>query len=215
MLAFIAFALPETTHPKVKPSDRAEAEVDATSQDGRPSLTRTTTTQSVAVNTKKYLKWLRILLIDPLRIIAYLRFPAVAVTIFYASITFGVLYLLNISLQYNFSRPPYNFSTLVTGFVYFPGSFGYLVASLFSGAWMDRIMRREAIKAKRYDENGQLVYIPEDRMRENAYVGAIMYPLALLWYGWAAEKGVMWVCVVSFPLPYLYPTPPVVFSTSD
>lgn len=34
-------------------------------------------------------------------------------------------------------------------------------------------------------------------MRENAWLGAIMYPVALMWYGWSAQEGVFWLCPVS------------------
>ena len=62
---------------------------------------------------------------------------------------------------------------------------------------MDYIMKREAIKARRRSEDGKLLYLPEDRMRENAWVGALIYPGALIWYGWTVEKGVFWVAPVS------------------
>ncbi|KAL8634986.1 MAG: hypothetical protein Q9228_007477 [Teloschistes exilis] len=122
----------------------------------------------------------------------YLRFPAVAITVYYASITFGALYLLNISLEDTFSRPPYNFSTIQVGLTYIPNSVGYILASLFGGKWVDNIMAREARRANRYDEKGKLIYRPEDRMRENAWIAAFLYPGALLWYGWTVEKGVIW-----------------------
>jgi MFS family permease len=54
-------------------------------------------------------------------------------------------------------------------------------------------MAREARRANRYDEHGELMYRPEDRMRENAWIAAFLYPAALIWYGWTAEKGVFWV----------------------
>lgn len=54
-------------------------------------------------------------------------------------------------------------------------------------------MHREARKAGRYDEKGKLVLRPEDRMRENAWIAAILWPGALIWYGWTAEKGVVWI----------------------
>lgn len=60
---------------------------------------------------------------------------------------------------------------------------------------MDYIMKREAIKANRIRE-GKLVYQPEDRMRENAWLAAVLYPCALLWYGWTVEKGVFWLVPV-------------------
>jgi hypothetical protein len=34
---------------------------------------------------------------------------------------------------------------------------------------------------------------PEDRMQENAWIAAILWPGALIWYGWTAEKGVIWI----------------------
>ena len=105
----------------------------------------------------------------------------------------GSLYLLNISLQTVFSKPPYNFSTTLVGLTYIPNSIGYVLSSLFGGKWTDKIMAREAKRAGRYDEKGKLMYIPEDRMRENAWIAAFLYPAALIWYGWTAEKGVFWL----------------------
>lgn len=58
-------------------------------------------------------------------------------------------------------------------------------------------MAREAKKAGRYDERGEPVYRPEDRMRENMWLAAFMYPAALIWYGWTADKGVHWIVPVS------------------
>ena len=159
----------------------------------RPALTRTTSRASAAAQeTKKWIKKLKRIFIDPLSIILYLRYPPVLLTVYYASITFGSLYLLNISLEYTFSRPPYNFSIIILGLTYIPNSLGYLIASVLGGRWTDAIMAREAKSAGRYDENGKLMYRPEDRMRENAWIAAALYPGALIWYGWTAEKGVPW-----------------------
>jgi hypothetical protein len=55
-------------------------------------------------------------------------------------------------------------------------------------------MAREAQKAGRYDEHGKLVYLPEDRLRENAWLASTVYPAALVWYGWTVDKGVFWFC---------------------
>ena len=30
-------------------------------------------------------------------------------------------------------------------------------------------------------------------MRENAWMAAVIFPGALLWYGWTAEKGIIWI----------------------
>ena len=158
-----------------------------------PSLTRTTTRHSVPRRTSKYLRFLRRSFIDPLKIILYLRFPAVLITVYYASITFGSLYLLNISLETTFSAPPYSFSTTIIGLTYIPNSIGYLLASLLGGRWTDCIMAREARRADRFDEKGHLIYCPEDRMRENAWIAAVLYPAALIWYGWTAQRGTFWL----------------------
>ncbi|KAK4985537.1 hypothetical protein LTR66_008133 [Elasticomyces elasticus] len=201
----LLFFLPETLKQRIDVV--AEAEKDAVQEtvgaDGasltlsrtksRPSLHRTPTRQSVQITTRKYAAILRRCFLDPLRIILYLRFPAVAITVYYASITFGTLYALNISVQQTFSRPPYNFGTTVVGLLYIPNSLGYVLASIFGGRWVDAIMLREARKAGRYGQDGKLQFRPEDRMKENAWMAGVMFPAALVWYGWTAEKGVHWI----------------------
>ncbi|KAJ5391360.1 hypothetical protein N7509_006850 [Penicillium cosmopolitanum] len=181
---FIFVALPETL--AVQKPTLPEIE-----EDGEPisqSLSRVSTRQ-VARTTTKWLKKLKVIFIDPLKIVLYLQYIPVLLTVYYASIAFGSLYVLN----RHFQSPPYNFSTIIVGLLYIPNSVGYVVASLFGGKWMDSIMQREARKANRYDEKGRLIYRPEDRMRENAWLGAFLYPIALIWYGWTAEKGVFWL----------------------
>lgn len=196
ILILIVSVLPETIKNAKEPS--AEASIEFPNVESSPQELRSMFPLHLAEQKDKaYLSWFRMVIIDPFRIIGLMRFPAIAFTVYYASVTFASLALMNISLQSTFSKPPYNFSTFITGFTYFPGSVGFLVASLFGGVWMDRIMRREAIKAQRHDGEGRLVYHPEDRMQENAWIGAIMYSLALIWYGWTAERGVFWVGTVS------------------
>ena len=188
LLITLFFALPET----LKSPKPAVIEPIGEAQAVPSELKRTTSRQIVHQRTKTTIKWLRRAFLDPLKIILYLRFPAVAITVYYAAITFSSLYLLNISLETTFSKPPYNFSTIEVGLTYIPNSIGYILASLFGGRWTDIIMAREARRAKRYDEKGKLVYRPEDRMRENAWIAAFLYPAALVWYGWTAERGVIW-----------------------
>ena len=149
--------------------------------------------QSVTEKTSLWASRVKRYLLDPLKILLYLRYPAVLITVYYASITFGSLYLLNISLETTFAAPPYTFSTIIIGLTYIPNSIGYILASIFGGRWTDFIMAREARRAGRFDEHGNLQYIPEDRMRENAWVAAFMYPAALIWYGWSIEKGAHWI----------------------
>ncbi|EED17695.1 MFS multidrug resistance transporter, putative [Talaromyces stipitatus ATCC 10500] len=184
----ILLGLPETLAVRKSPNLQSNTPTDA-------SLERSTSRVSskVAQNSAKVLKTLKMTLVDPLSIILYLRFFPIALTIYYAAITFGSLYVLNISIQETFGAAPYNFSTVILGLLYIPNSLGYLFASLFGGRWMDKIMHREAVKAGRFDEKGRPIYQPEDRMKENAWLGACLYPAGLLVYGWTAEYHVHWI----------------------
>lgn len=189
----LATCLPETlavTKPLFGPSltSAQTAEKDGTGVE----LTRVSTRQSVQQRAKSLSSVLHRCFIEPLYILGYLRFPAVALTVYYASITFGSLYILNIGIQQTFSQAPYSFSVSILGLLYIPGSLGYIVASVFGGKWSDTIMHREARRANRYDASGKLILIPEDRMRENAYIAAALYPGALIWYGWATEYHLHW-----------------------
>ena len=184
--------------------EKAAAEdvaVATTAGSASPTLSRTSTRERFRKKTKKYTRMARMVFLDPLKIVLWLRFPAVVLTVYYAAVTFGSLYVLNVSIQDTFGKAPYNFSTLILGLLYIPNSLGYVLASIFGGRWMDFIMKREAVKAQRIGEDGKLIYRPEDRMRENAWLGAMLYPAAMVWYGWTAEKGVYWIVPVSHPFP--------------
>lgn len=160
------------------------------------NLGRSATQTSVVHKTTRIAVALRQALLDPLQCITYMRFPPVALVFAFASVTFAALFVVNISLQSTFSRPPYGFSTIVVGLLYIPSSLGYFLAALFGGRWVDHIMYREAAKAGRYDAKGKLVFLPEDRLRENAWIAATMYPLAMIWYGWCADEGIFWFAAV-------------------
>lgn len=136
--------------------------------------------------------------VAPLQIVLYFRYPVVVFLTFYASWTFGCLYFINISITEVFSASPYNYSTIIVGLLYIPSSTGYIFASLFGGRWIDWIMHRSARQANRYDENGALIFKPQDRMKENAWIAGILYPGALVWYGWTAKYGLLWIIPVSY-----------------
>ncbi|CAK7208544.1 hypothetical protein SBRCBS47491_000128 [Sporothrix bragantina] len=157
------------------------------------ALTRMTTTQSVRQQSQRVGAFLKVAFVHPLSVLLYLRFPPILLTVVYGSVTFGSLFVLNVSIQSAFSQPPYDFSELIVGLLYIPSSLGYILASLVGGRWIDNIMAREARKAGRYDEHGRLVFLPEDRMRENAWLSASLFPAALIWFGWTAMHGVHWI----------------------
>lgn len=179
----IFFGLPETL-PRAAPNTSSDAVLTTAAP-----VSRMSTTASAKAHSKRIGAFLKRALIDPLKILLFLRYPSIAVSIAYAAITFGTLYVLNISMTTAYSSPPYNYPQLTVGLLYFPSSFGYVSASVLGGRWIDYIMAREARRAGRRDEKGKLVYLPEDRMRENAWVAAIMFPGALIWFGWSAEYG--------------------------
>lgn len=197
LLISIFFLLPETLK-TTKPGTVETQKETASHPIAQPELTRVSSRRSMQKKTQRWAKTAKRIFIDPLKILLYLRFPAVLLTIFYASVTFGSLYLLNISMETTFSNPPYSFSIIVVGLTYIPSSLGYILASFTGGKWTDHIMAREAKKADRKDEHGNLVYRPEDRMRENAWIAAFVYPGALIWYGWTSEKHLFWAIPVRF-----------------
>lgn len=109
----IFFALPETL--KATKDFAAEATTEDTSTPRRPQLSRTSTREAVQQRSKQYARVLRMMFLDPLRVLGHLRFPLVSLCVYYSAITFGSLYVLNISIQYTFEKPPYDFTTLIVG----------------------------------------------------------------------------------------------------
>ncbi|OJJ45134.1 hypothetical protein ASPZODRAFT_70724 [Penicilliopsis zonata CBS 506.65] len=140
------------------------------------------------------------ILVAPLSLLPMLRSMPIFITVYYASITFASYYLLNISVQATFSSAPYSFSTMLVGLMYVPSSLGYILSATLGGRWTDRIMHAAAEKAGRYDENNNLIMIPADRIGLNAWIAGLLYPAALLTYGWTAGEHVFWFgpCVATF-----------------
>jgi multidrug resistance protein len=176
-------------------------------------LQRTTTVQSAKIRTKKFGAAVKHFLIEPLFVVKFLRFPPVIITVFVASIAFGALFVSNISIQQKFSQPPYEYGQLVIGLLYIAPGAGYFITSFFGGRWIDYIMIRAAKRANRYDERGKLIYLPEDRMRENMWVAHLIYPLSLLAYGWSLRYGVH-VAVPMVSLFFFGVASMLVFSTA-
>ncbi|KAI9805778.1 MAG: hypothetical protein M1833_005271 [Piccolia ochrophora] len=196
ILVSIIFCLPETL--KAQDITRDGAAKDKMASEGSKGassvpISKVSSIKSVQHHGRRWATFAKKYFIDPLKILQYFRFPAVCITVYYASITFGTLYALSVSIQDTFSKPPYSFPTLILGLLYIPNSLGYFIASYLGGRWIDHIMHREARSAGRYDEDDNLILRPEDRMKENAYISAIVYPAALLCYGWTVQEGVFWV----------------------
>jgi MFS family permease len=120
--------------------------------------------------------------IEPLKLLRLLQYPPVILSIAYASVAFGALYIMNISVTYTFSIAPYNYNSTIVGLLYLGNSVGYLFGSVLGGRWSDYVFVRAAAK-----HGGVLE--AEDRFGINAWVGVVMYPLGQLMYGWTVEKG--------------------------
>ncbi|MCJ1436260.1 hypothetical protein MMC27_005638 [Xylographa pallens] len=180
MLLMIIFCLPETL------AKRQPLNLEPTAQSGKKG------TKKGVIILKRF--------VEPLQVLKYLRYPPILVSVYSGSMAFGALFVVNISIQANFINPPYNFTTIEVGLLYLAPTLGYAVSSVLGGRWIDYIMAREARKAGRYDDDGKLVYLPEDRMKENIWLAASLYPAALIWYGWSVDKYLPWIvsCIASF-----------------
>ena len=185
ILLFLFFCLPETKKHDAKSRRTESCPIHA-------DMSR----RSWHINTKSSSTAMKQALLDPLKALTYFRFPAIAIVIYLASITFTITIMIAISLQQTFSNSPYQFSLVLVGVAFLPMSIGMILGSLAGGYWSDRVMAREAKVAGRYDEKGAIINKPEDRMRENAWLSMVLLPGALLWYGWTAQKGFLWVVPV-------------------
>ncbi|WPB08194.1 uncharacterized protein RHO25_012858 [Cercospora beticola] len=137
---------------------------------------------------------------DPVKTLGLLRHPPILVTVYSGGLGFAAIYVINIAIQANYGEAPYNFSVLIVGLLYLAPMLGYAVASQTGGRWIDYLMKRGAQRAGRYDAEGKPIYLPEDRMQENIWIAASLYPAAMIWYGWVTQYGVHWIvsCIANF-----------------
>lgn len=145
-LLLVILGLPEThKQSSIAAAAEVEAARDADADDpekagpAAASLSRVSTRRSVALKWRKYATMAYKIFVEPLSIVKYLRFPAVALTVYYASIAFGSLYFLNISVEKTFSAAPYNFNAIIVGCLYLFNSVGYMIGSIFGGRWVDHV----------------------------------------------------------------------------
>ncbi|KAH3674248.1 hypothetical protein WICMUC_003406 [Wickerhamomyces mucosus] len=125
-------------------------------------------------------------LVKPLKSVYFLSYPPVCLSISFSAISFGILYLVNMTLEYEYSRDPYNWKSLYVGFAYIPNSVSYIIASIFGGRWTDYLLKQ--YKAK---HNG--FYAPEARLSYNILSAVITFPIALMILGWCFQYHTFWV----------------------
>ena len=186
MVIFTAVALvfPLLLVPETSPLPRASSKDSGAQQRGRGFAQRS---KRIA----------RMVLIEPLKAFHICRFPAALLVLFWVGEVTLALHVLNVGMQDSFGKDPYNFNALELGLVYIPSSLGYIVGAVLGGRWMDTVMQRTAKQAGRYDGTGNLIFYPEDRLRENAWLGALVAPAGFIWYGWTVEHTAFWLAPVS------------------
>ena len=133
----------------------------------------------------------------PLRIVAHLRYPAIAVTILITSVCFAAVVMSATTLQEAFHNPPYEYSYIIVGLLYLPMALGLIIGGLLSGKWSDYIMHRESQAAAKHNPGGSPFYTPESRIKENAWLSITLLPGALLMYGWTLQYAIFWFVPVS------------------
>ena len=200
ILVLILFLLPETLREEEIPSfqkvptktneqEKVEAPLDRVltgTEENVPDLTpNTATTALQEFNMASRSRKAFLLLVRPLKSVKFLAYPPVLLAISYNGFCYFCLYCLNVSIESLYTEAPYNFSSVIVGLMYMPNTLGYIVSSVLSGRYSDMIVRR--VKAA---NNG--VFIPEARFAANVFMGAVMYPLALILFGWTAQYHVFW-----------------------
>ncbi|KKA26580.1 hypothetical protein TD95_003968 [Thielaviopsis punctulata] len=169
VLLLIFFVLPETSRKKLAPATSHES----TSRD------------RVKAATKRYL-------VDPVKVLFLIQHRVIFCVVFFAALTFGAVYVLNISLTMVFEAAPYKFNQVEVGLMYMPMSTGYMFTSFLAGGWSDHIMKTAQRRAKRVDANGVPIYYPEDRFGINLWIAAVLYPLSMMAYGWVLDYHRPW-----------------------
>lgn len=155
ILTLISLALPDTTPKILTPNGILRG---ASPRQQRPSP------RTLAVVLRRFSS----AMLRPLRIVYFLKSPAITLTIYLASITFLVVKALQISFQQSFASPPFNFDAVIVGLTFIPFASGLIVGDLVGGKWSDHVMHRTAAASNQYNDTGEIILAPEDRMKENA-----------------------------------------------
>lgn len=126
------------------------------------------------------------LFIRPTHSLVLLTHPPVALVIAYLAISFAVIYFFNMTISYEYSRPPYNMTPVIVGLLYIPNSVTYILALIIGGRWNDYLLRK-------YAKNHNGVLSPELRISWNVVVACAMFPPACLIFGWCLDFDEHWV----------------------
>ena len=123
--------------------------------------------------------------IRPMKSVYFLKSPPVLMAIIFSAISFSVLYFVNMTIEYDYSRSPYNFKPLFVGLLYIPNSVTYIIAAIYGGKWVDSLLKRYKVKYG--------ILAPEARISWNLVTAVAIFPVSLLIFGWCLDKKCHWV----------------------
>ena len=128
-------------------------------------------------------------LLRPLRSLYFLRYPPVLLAVLYNGACFAAVYVVNLTIEYCYSRDPYNMRPLYLGLLYIPNAATYIFSAIYGGRWVDALLRRYT---RRHG-----VGVPEARLSWNVALAAALLPLSLLAIGWPLH------CKAPWPVPLI------------
>lgn len=124
--------------------------------------------------------------IRPMHLLVLLTHPPVALIITHSLVCFAAIYFFNLAITSEYSKPPYNFSTIIVGLLYIPNSVTYIMALIIGGRWLDKLLRDYAAA-----HNGHVV--PELRLLWNLVIAVVLFPPSCLIFGWCLQYHEHWV----------------------
>ncbi|KAJ5209428.1 MFS general substrate transporter [Penicillium cf. viridicatum] len=127
----------------------------------------------------------------PLRMLFLSR--VVAIFSSYMALIYGLFYLLLTTITTVYSDT-YHWSPEITGLAYLGPSLGFLAGLMIIASTSDKLIVK-------LTEKNKGVYEPEMRLPFMVLFG-ILIPIALFWYGWAADKAVFWIVPIIGLVPF-------------
>lgn len=127
----------------------------------------------------------------PLRMLFFSRVIAIFST--YMALVYGLFYILITTVTTVYSDT-YHWSPEITGLAYLGPSLGFLLGLLSIAPTSDKLI----VKLTKENKG---IYEPEMRLPFMVVFGTLI-PIALFWYGWAAENAVFWVVPLIGLMPF-------------
>lgn len=105
----------------------------------------------------------------------------------YMAVIYGIMYLLFVTFPLLYAKV-YGWKAGVAGLAYLGPGVGFLIGVMFAGRTMDNIYAK-------LKERNNGVGQPEFRIPV-MFVGSLLVPIGLFWYGWTADKALHWILPV-------------------